>query len=237
MSQASFNGAPVSGIIFDKDGTLFDFRATWTAWVQSFLAELTDGDPTRAHSLGQQIGFDTRSSEYHPQSPVVAGSAVEIAELLLSELPGHDFEGLLAHMNYAAARAPMAEAAPLAPTLTRLTDMGIRLGVATNDAEYPARVHLSSVGILEHFDFIAGCDSGHGAKPDPGQLLAFAAQTQCPPEQTIMVGDSRHDLRAGRAAGMITIGVLTGPAHKEDLADLSDQILDHVGDLPDFLSQ
>ena len=81
MSHASFKGAPVTGIIFDKDGTLFDFRATWTAWAQSFLLELADGDPNRAHSLGQQIGFDTWSGEYHPQSPVIAGSAVEIAEL------------------------------------------------------------------------------------------------------------------------------------------------------------
>jgi phosphoglycolate phosphatase len=50
-----------------------------------------------------------------------------------------------------------------------------------------------------------------------------------------MVGDSRHDLQAGRAAGMRTVAVLTGIAKAADLADLADVILPDIGALPAWL--
>ena len=66
--------------------------------------------------------------------------------------------------------------------------------------------------MLELFDFVAGCDSGWGGKPAPGQLLAFVAQCGLTPARVAMVGDSKHDLDAGRAAGMAAVAVLTGMA-------------------------
>jgi phosphoglycolate phosphatase len=50
-----------------------------------------------------------------------------------------------------------------------------------------------------------------------------------------MVGDSLHDLRAGRAAGMTTIGVLTGVAGAEELSPSADLILPDIGHLPAWL--
>ena len=51
-----------------------------------------------------------------------------------------------------------------------------------------------------------------------------------------MVGDSRHDLDAGRAAGMRTIAVLTGIAKREDLAPHADVVLADIGAIPGWLS-
>lgn len=233
-APVTFDGRPVRGIVFDKDGTLFDFRATWTAWAQTFLLGLAEGDRNKAHHLGQAIGFDTVSGDYHPQSPVIAGTPAEIADFLLPHLPGHDFVGLVRFMNLAAAEAPMAEAAPLVPLFQDLGRLGLRLGVATNDAEEPALAHLDAVGALELLDFVAGSDSGHGAKPEAGQLLAFARAAGLATEEVMMIGDSQHDLIAGRAAGMMTIGVLTGPARKSDLADLADRVIENIGELPEI---
>ena len=50
-----------------------------------------------------------------------------------------------------------------------------------------------------------------------------------------MVGDSMHDLHAGRSAGMRTIGVLTGPASRADLTPHADVVLDTIADIPDWL--
>ena len=50
-----------------------------------------------------------------------------------------------------------------------------------------------------------------------------------------MVGDSRHDLEAGRAAGMRTIAVLTGVAKRGDLAGHADVVLDDIGAIPAWL--
>ncbi|MEM7090648.1 MAG: HAD-IA family hydrolase, partial [Pseudomonadota bacterium] len=92
-------------------------------------------------------------------------------------------------------------------------------------------------GIREHFDFIAGYDSGHGFKPGPGQLLAFAAHVGVDPSRVAMVGDSLHDLQAGRAAGMVTIGVLTGLAGADVLAPMADVVLPDIGHIPGWLSE
>ena len=226
----------ITGILFDKDGTLFDFQATWGAWAQSFLLEIAAGDRARAAELGAAIGYRYEAETFEADSPVIAGTPDEVAGLLLPLMPGTRPAALVATMNAAAARAPMREAVPLAPLMGRLSAMGLTLGVATNDAEEPARAHLAAAGIEAHFDFIAGCDSGYGAKPAPGQLLAFAEATGLAPASVLMVGDSRHDLAAGRAAGMGTVAVLTGPAGADELADLADVVLPDIGHLPGHLS-
>ncbi|MFU8883561.1 MAG: HAD family hydrolase, partial [Rhodobacterales bacterium] len=105
----------------------------------------------------------------------------------------------------------------------------------TNDTEAGALAHLGAAGVLAHFDFVAGFDSGHGAKPDPDPLLAFCARTGLTPARVVMVGDSRHDLIAGRRAGMQTLGVLTGTALTADLAPLADAVLPDIGHIPAWI--
>ncbi|MDH3262381.1 MAG: HAD-IA family hydrolase [Paracoccaceae bacterium] len=226
----------IRGVLFDKDGTLFDFHATWSSWARTFLTELASGDAARAAALGRAIGFDTGKALFEPESPIIAGTPGEIAAALLPHLPGTSAPVLIARMNAAAATAPMVEAVPLGPLLGLLSRLGLRLGVVTNDAEVPARAHLGRVGAERFFDFIAGFDSGFGAKPGPGALLAFADRFGLAPAEVAMVGDSRHDLAAARAAGMRPVAVLTGLAGEEDLAPFADAVLPDIGHLPRWLA-
>ncbi|MEP4197465.1 MAG: HAD family hydrolase [Aliishimia sp.] len=225
----------IKGVLFDKDGTLFDFARTWEAWAQSFLKRITP-DAETAHRVGAEIGFDMELGNFSADSIVIAGSPDEVGLALLPHLPGYDLPGLLEVLNEEAAQAPQVEAAPLVPLLTSFRSKGLTLGVATNDAEKPARAHLGQAGVTGLFDFIAGYDSGFGAKPKPGQLNAFAQQMGLAPSTCMMVGDSRHDLGAGRAAGFVTVGVLTGYATSDDLIDLADVILPDIGHLGDLLN-
>ncbi|MEP3845619.1 MAG: HAD family hydrolase [Paracoccaceae bacterium] len=225
----------VCGIVFDKDGTLFEFGATWEAWAESFLMRATKGDRARAVEAGQAVGFDLAARRFLPSSIVVAGTAGEVAEAFAPHFPEFDQIEILKMLNAEAEHAPQVEAVPLDPFLSNLTGRGIKLGIATNDGINPAMAHLKSAGIIGHFKFIAGYDSGHGGKPDPGQLLAFCKHTKLPPQDCIMVGDSLHDLRAGQAAGMRTIGVLTGVADAAVLEPYADVVLPDIGHILDWL--
>ncbi|MEM8630290.1 MAG: HAD family hydrolase [Pseudomonadota bacterium] len=227
----------ICGVLFDKDGTLFDFHATWGAWADRFLLDLARGDRIHARRLGQAVGFDMDSRTFMAGSPAISGTPGEIAEVLLEHLPGANPQILVARINVSAAEAPLSPAAPLDALLGGLRGRGLRLGVATNDAEAPARAHLQTAGIADLFDFIAGSDSGHGAKPDPGMLLAFCDRLGLDPRAVVMVGDSAHDLIAGRAAGMRTVAVLTGHAEEAVLAELADTVLADVGHLPVWLDR
>jgi phosphoglycolate phosphatase len=226
---------PIKGLIFDKDGTLFDFRVSWGAWAAGFLTR-TARDPDHARLLGEAIGFDPATVSFRPDSPVIAATAADIAAALVPHLPGTTVAELTDRIDASAAMAPMSEAVPLRPLLAGLRASGLRLGLATNDSEAPARQHLSAHGITDCFDFIAGYDSGHGAKPGPGMCLAFAEKVGLPPARIAMVGDSRHDLVAGRAAGMRTVAVLTGVAGADELTPLADVILPDIGGLPGWIA-
>jgi len=52
----------------------------------------------------------------------------------------------------------------------------------------------------------------------------------------VMVGDSRHDLLAGRRAGMQTIAVLSGMTPEAELVELADAILPDIGALPGWIA-
>ncbi len=222
----------IRAVLFDKDGTLFDFQATWGAWAHQLIDLLAGGDATLGAAMADAMAFDRASGRFRPESMVIAGTGREVAELL-APIVGRDADTLEAQIAEAAAAAPLAESVPLRALLQRLRAAGLKLGVATNDFEGVARRHVA--GVIDLFDFIAGFDSGHGGKPEPGMLLAFARQCGLPPAAVLMVGDSRHDLIAGRAAGMATLAVLTGVAQAGDLADLADTVRPDIGHLPELL--
>ncbi|MGC1489552.1 MAG: HAD-IA family hydrolase, partial [Albidovulum sp.] len=142
----------------------------------------------------------------------------------------------LERMNELAVQNTMIEAVPLAPLFAAFKRSGLKIGLATNDAEAPARAHLERAGIAADFDFVAGFDSGWGGKPATGQMQAFLRQTGLRAENVAMVGDSLHDLEAGRAAGMRRVAVLSGIASGSDLAPHADVVLADIGALVEWVA-
>lgn len=227
---------PIRAILFDKDGTLFSFDATWGAWCAALIRDYARGDATLEQALAGALHFDLDTLRFHPTSPVIAGTADESARLMVPHLPGVSFQALVADINIRATAVEGVPPTPLRPLLDVLKRQGLTLGVATNDAEAPARRQMEGAGVTDYFDFIAGYDSGFGAKPEPGQLLAFAEAAGLPCSEIAMIGDSTHDLFAAKAAGMLRVGVLTGPADQAALAPHCDLLMNDISELPAALN-
>jgi len=225
------------GVLFDKDGTLFGFHATWAVWARKVIGELAAGDPARERAIAAATRFDLGTGAFHPDSPVIAGTNRQAAELVASAMPGADVGAIESYLMHSAAEAPLSPVVPLAPLLDGLVGRGLALGVMTNDTEYGARAHLRAAAVEDRFAFIAGFDSGYGAKPAPDPLLAFAREVGLAPARVVMVGDSTHDLVAGRAAGMQCVAVLTGMAEAAELAPHADVVLPDIGHLPGWLDR
>ncbi|MCI5099519.1 MAG: HAD family hydrolase [Phaeobacter italicus] len=226
---------PVDALLFDKDGTLFDFAQTWNTWAAEVLNTLSRGDQAAKVGMARVISYDLDRSAFNADSLVIAGSNDEVAEVLSPFVAHMDLPELTAFLAQSAATADLSPAVPLAAFLDDLLARGKVLGVMTNDSEISAKSQLERAGVLDRFAFVAGCDSGHGAKPDPDPLLAFCKAAGVAPERTAMVGDSLHDLIAGAAAGMRRIGVLTGMATAADLQDHADVVLPNIGHIPAWL--
>lgn len=228
-------GKAIKGLLFDKDGTLFDFHKTWGVWCSKAIDDLAEDNDAVAAQLADVLGFDRVNAKFHPDSSVIAGTLEDLVTLVHSVFPDRERASVHQEMLASATDVPMVAAVPLIPLLDDFRARSLKLGVATNDAEGPARSHLEQAGILGYFNFIAGYDSGHGGKPEPGMLLAFANQMGLNPTEVAMIGDSTHDLHAGLAAGMVRVGVLTGMASRDDLTPHADVVLGDIGELPAWL--
>ncbi|MDH5797323.1 MAG: HAD family hydrolase [Paracoccaceae bacterium] len=224
------------GLLFDKDGTLFDFQKTWGGWVDSSIRHLSEGDAGLADALADALDFDMERKLARPGSIVIAGTLGEVAGVMAAVLRT-DLRELAMRLDATAAELVPVPAAPLAELMTSFRSNNLKLGVATNDSEAAAIAHLERSGIDHFFDYVAGYDSGYGGKPGPGMCVAFAERLSLPPEQVVMVGDSTHDMQAGRAAGMACVAVLTGVAGEADLAPYADAVLPDIGHLPNWLAK
>lgn len=224
----------ITAAIFDKDGTLFDFRATWGGWTARVIERLAieGADPA---ALSARLGYAPATGAFAKSSPVIGMTTPELVDIMHAFVPAMDKGALLDLLSDLSEDSPQAPAVALRPVFEGLRAMGLKIGLATNDTEAPARAHLAGAGVLDLFDFVAGCDSGYGGKPAPGQLLAFAAAVGVDPSQAVMVGDSLHDLHAGRAAGMKRAAVLTGIAEGPELAPHADVVLPDISHLAEWI--
>ncbi|MEO0360642.1 MAG: HAD-IA family hydrolase, partial [Pseudomonadota bacterium] len=232
----------IRGALFDKDGTLIDFAATWRGVAGRMIDDYSQGDAALADALGRAVGFDAATGVFMPGSPIVAGSTDEVARLMAALIPGAAAEEIESDANRRAAATGAGDGLTpvdgLVPTLERLAAMGLALGVGTHDSEAAARAHAGVIGAAPFMSFYAGYDSGVGLKPGPGMPQAFCDAAGLAPEEIVMVGDSLHDLGAGRSAGAAAVvAVLTGPATEAELARHADVVLPSVADLPDYLSR
>ena len=225
----------IRGLLFDKDGTLFDFEKTWNSWTSRILTEVSKQSDVSISALADSIDFDLKTGKLLPQSIVIAGTHRQVTAALHTKLSNWDFEHLESYLLDYVIETRQYEVVPLQKYFRKLKSEGLLLGVMTNDAERGAQAHLAAAGILDLLDFVAGSDTGFGCKPAPEPLLAFAKKTGLKPDEIAMVGDSLHDLQAAQAAGMMRIAVLTGVATEDELKKHADLVLPSIANLLDLI--
>jgi pyrophosphatase PpaX len=103
-------------------------------------------------------------------------------------------------------------------TLRTLHERGYALGVVTSKAEPLAQRGLAHVGLDGLFDVVVGLESCTRHKPNPEPVRIALERLGLPPSAAAFVGDSPHDMTAGRAAGVRTVAALWGPFSRAQLA-------------------
>jgi len=229
---------PLKGLLFDKDGTLIDFDLTWGPATYEVMREMSAGDDAAFRLLAELNHFVVEEKRFLRTSPLVAGTSASYGHLWAQALGRENHPDLHAEMDRRLREWGLKSMSPIGEPLAVLAELaadGFRLGIATNDAEASALVQAEAMGLVPHLDFIAGYDSGHGEKPEPGMVLAFAQAIGVEPREVALIGDSTHDLHAARAAGAVAIAVLTGPAPREALEPHADHVVDSIAALPAYL--
>ncbi len=226
----------IRGILFDKDGTLVDFQATWFAIGREMALRAADGSPVRADALLEAAGYDFGRHRFRADSVFAAGTNADIVALWYPDLTPAERRPIVTHFDTFTATEGAARSVPLEgvrDALAALHEAGIKLGIATNDSTGGAEKTLAAIGVAHLFDAAFGYDSVANPKPAPDIVHAFADLTGLEPAEIAVVGDNRHDLEMARAGGVgLAVGVLSGTGTRETLSPLADVVLNSVADLP-----
>lgn len=120
--------------------------------------------------------------------------------------------------------------------LDLLQAQAYRLGCVTNKAERFTLPLLRDKGILDRFELVVSGDTLEKKKPDPMPLLYAAERFGVAPADSLMVGDSRSDVKAARAAGFRIVCMTYGYNHGADIREEHpDVVLDRLDQLPELL--
>jgi phosphoglycolate phosphatase len=104
------------------------------------------------------------------------------------------------------------------------------MAVLTNKPVRPARGICEGLGLAGYFLHIYGGDSFGLKKPDPLGLRSLMKETGAAPEETVMIGDSKVDMRTARNAGTWAIGCNFGFGPQNLMEDPPDVLVDSAAE-------
>ncbi|WP_299649302.1 HAD family hydrolase [uncultured Jannaschia sp.] len=225
----------IRAILFDKDGTLTDFRATWEAWMPETIYALARASGADPAEIAESYGYDLQGGRIAADGLFVTATGDTVARAVGKRI-GWPADRLAAWLAPRQAAVEQVAVPGLADLLGRLKRAGLALGVLTNADAAEAQAQLSRLQLAPHLDRIIGCDSGYGAKPDPAGAAAFADELGLKRETVVLVGDGLTDMAAARGAGLRAVAVLTGTLDRTRLAEHAEAVLPDVTHLPQWLA-
>lgn len=195
-------------VAFDLDGTLVDSVPDLAVAVQKMLGELNFPAPDDVQ-VRDWVGNG---------APILVERALTWALGRSPEeaLQARAFDAFMAY--YGAAPNALTTLYPGVKTaLEALHGAGFTLVLITNKPERFIVPILNHFGIREWFTLWVGGDTLAEKKPSPLPLLHAAHACQFSPSECLMVGDSRHDIAAGKAAGFATLALPYGYNHGDPI--------------------
>jgi len=208
-------------LAFDWDGTLADSTALIAGALQQACRDLGVDVPDEVRAR-HVIGLGHRDSIRY------------VAPTLHERHYAHFTERFGSHYMVGDAAIPLFEGVP--DMLAELSARGFKLGIATGKSRRGLDRVLAQHGIAGHFDVSRCADEGE-PKPHADMLLRLMEQADVGPAQTLMIGDTTHDLQLAHNAGAASLAVAYGAHPPEGLAEHSPLATVHsVAELRAWLS-
>jgi phosphoglycolate phosphatase len=214
-------------VLIDVDGTLVDSVPDLAYCVDEMMRRI--GRPTHGEAAVRNW----------------VGNGVErlVRRALVGQLDGEPDEDAFAQAYpvflelYAANTAARSCLYPgVREGLDYLKAEGYRLGCVTNKAARFTEPLLEALGIRGDFEIVISGDTLPVKKPDPEPLLHAARFFGVDPARALMIGDSKSDVAAARAAGFRIVCMSYGYNHGEDIrAYAPDAVIDSMAELPALL--
>ena len=203
-------------LVFDLDGTLVDSKEDLANAVNVAL-ESFDLPPLPHPVIYSYVGDGASALILHALPAERADLLPEVLARFLTYYRRHLLDTTRAYPGVVGA-------------LRKWTGI-YRMAVLTNKGVAMTREILSGLSLDGYFFEVLGGDSFGTKKPDPEGLLHILREAGVEAREAVMVGDSRNDVQAGRAAGAVTCGVTYGLGASGFAGDPPDFTVDRFPDL------
>jgi phosphoglycolate phosphatase len=236
-------------VIFDKDGTLIDFAATWVPLIRkriSFLLKILGEEKELEALLLKSWGIDPVSGRVDPRGPCPVSPRPE--EIIIGTMAlyqqGYSWDEARQWVTQAfddadaaTDRKELLKPVPGIQTfLAHLKENGFFTALATNDERKDTEAMIADLGWAGLFDLILCSGEVSQPKPHPEMVLSICDQLSIPPLETVFIGDSVTDMKMGRRAGLaLTIGIVEGGVTpREELEKVANLVIDSIRELKFF---
>jgi len=207
-------------IAFDWDGTLFDSTAIITRCIQAAVRDVGGRVPSDKEA-SYVIGMGLMQALAHAAPDVPRARYPELGDRY--------------RHHYFAIQHEISLFDGVLPLLAELKARQVLLAVATGKSRRGLDEALGNVTLAGTFDASRTADQTAG-KPDPLMLHQLMAELDVPPERTLMIGDTTHDLQMALNAGCASVAVSYGAHTAEVFDDLRPLFVAHtVTQLRDWL--
>lgn len=232
-------------ILFDKDGTLIDFKHMWLVWLEYVISQILQKCQLTNelfNVLEKAIGVDLAHKWIDPEGAMASGNLTSLREAIASCLAPYGVKNIEAvntfnevvkasetEVDWTAITHPVPG---LKETLAELKDKGIKMAVVTADTSRRAENTLASLGLTAFFDAVIGADLVKKTKPAPEMAFLACEVLNVQPREAVVVGDNVTDMCMGQEAGLVgKIGVLTGVCFKHQLEAVADVVVKSVAEI------
>jgi phosphoglycolate phosphatase len=214
-------------VMIDVDGTLVDSVPDLAWCIDETMKEI--GLPTRGKAIVRQwVG----NGVVRLVERALANDLDAPHDLSLFDQAMPIFNALYADNN--AKRSGLYNG--VSEGLAYLKSLDLKVGCVTNKDERFTLPILTDLGIIDEFEIIISGDTLAKKKPDPLPLLHAAKQLNVDPQHSLMLGDSKSDVKAARAADFTIICMSYGYNHGEDIHNYHpDAVIDSMIELRDLV--
>jgi len=221
----------IKAILVDLDGTLVEFKIDYIGARREAI-KILEGlglFPNSLFSINDSVfKMSEKASDYLRKIGMEERVAEEIHATLMRVLDKYEMEA-------ARNTAPLPEAAE---TLAKLKSIGPRLVLFTSNGEKAVNYVLTKFQLNHYFDLRLSRDAVPKAKPHPDHALTALSILGVKREEAVIVGDGHPDIQSARAAGIVSVGVLSGRAQRSDLEKAgADYIISSIREFPELLKQ
>ncbi len=234
-------------VIFDKDGTLTDFRKTWFAIlekrIQIILREirLNCTEEEFRKVVYQTYGISGQHIDPYGPFPYTPPWEDEIVFATILYRLGVPWQGGKNIARYSTKKAEeeldrgryteLLDGAK--DVLEGLKKTGILISLATADLTHIAMDVLKHTGVYDLFDFAIGADMVENDKPHPEMIFKTLEALKVDGRSTAFVGDAITDMQMAKSASLgLVVGVVDGGvASPEDLKKDADVVLNSVREI------